>query len=250
MVTVVPAEVVAEFTRPKSKDLLRLMLIFHFQRIVCNAADLLRICQAAKKKVNYRPPEDGTPLKDLETLLKGCGAFVLKASANVVDTELASNVTGQAHKLSNSTELRQSTMACFGEGGATEIWQHLCFVARIRAIHQTVVECAKQLPSFAKFEVVPLDLVQAQRRTDVCFDVACCHIRQLKEHIRFRAPTDMHDGNCFQALKPAYGKKLIIHCEMQLLFYLLKAETLNLSPFTYLGISMRPCYSCAVIFGL
>ena len=234
----------AEYTRRKSSKLLEIMHEYYIERIAFYTHDLSSYYRSANSNLVCQTAEQVAALKDFESLLKSCDSFNRKGSTN---TMLSRDLSMQAYNLRTSTSLKNALTATNSDTLAGAVQRRLELVARIRVIHFTIINCARAFPSFAGFNIVPLHIPHKQRSTDINFDVATCEARSMIQNFDFRIPSVLKNNQFLQSVRNDYGKKLIVHAEMQILFHLLRTENADLTPFPYIGISIGPCYSCATV---
>ena len=126
------------------------------------------------------------------------------------------------------------------ETKAAQAEQCVALLGRLRAIFDTLVECAMRERNFQALEIIRVS-------PDIQYDSMISNVASLK------FPTNVWNGN--KALKKKkkrqilqkYYESLYVHAEVQLILYLEQQDLPNATIVKYLGCSKKTCYLCCRI---
>lgn len=214
-----------------------LLVQFYLPRIIYHASVFCEYFEAVHERANTSvlTSDQNVQLDRLEVLFRSCSTFTKKQRLNI---PLARAVSSEAKTLSKSKPLARALLSFYGKDVAWRVVRHLRFVGRIRTIHQTLLECAKDLPNFSTLDIKLVSLSRAQLLPRVNFRAALSNVERL-----LGRPLNFSEKK-IKTMESEYRKKLIIHAEMQILFFISRPEHDQTSIFPYIGISKRPCYLC------
>lgn len=229
-----------EHTKKKSSDLLQHLVEFYLPRIIHHAHSFHEYFNSADSSAIHGPRtlEQSTLLHSLDGFLRSCHTFRKKQPP---DISIARSITAEARKLVKSRAMFRALLSCYERDTAFNIVRHLRFLGRIRTFHQTLCQCAKALPNFVNFNILLIAPPQCRKLPGIDFESSLRNVEYILDRSLI-----LH-GKDIKFMSSNYYKKLIIHAEMQNIFFLSRPENSQLSLFPYIGISKRPCYMCDIV---
>lgn len=213
---------------------------YYRPRLVYHVKEFLLVTQKKKKKSSEGP---GAHIRRLNRF---ASFHTLSAAHNQkgLDAGRAQELALLAYKLTRSTEILLTLRHLYDEGQIERVLRQLRFIARIRAIHLTVVEYARTLPSHGKIEIVPIPHIKASTVADSSiFEAREAAMQALQTYLG-SVPPWMKDPRLMTKIRDDFhGQPLIVHAEMQMACFF--EENREYKPYPYIGISKKTCYLCA-----
>lgn len=150
-----------------------------------------------------------------------------------------------AYKLTRSSDTLPTLRRLFEKATAERVFRQLRFIARIRAIHLTILDCLQALPNFGKIKITPIPHTKPTVAVKSSIDSARKGaLRYLQTHLG-SVPAWMNDPKFIVKLAEEYdAHPLIIHTEIRMACFF--EDNKSWKPFPYIGISKKTCHLCSL----
>ena len=237
------ADVLQGCGRAKINKLFDLLLRYYRQRLLYHMNNFVEFTDALAKR-SVKSFNMSSKRKELiaecQSLRRSCNAVAKKGYT----VERAKEISRRAFTLSRASEWEAALKAFCQAREGERILSQLRFLARIRAVHLSLMKCIKTLPSFRKITIVPVFSDGVQSKADLGIDSARLAAAGTLKEYNVTPPAWIQEPKRIEAVRSEVkGQNLVVHAEMQMVFFL-TAASLPSQPFPYLGISKKTCYLC------